>query len=165
MPPNVRRSNRIRSPVYRKKSINTGPSRRVQVEVSWLEKRRNENHGYYGRYGPDFTVLDSQTIGNVLDKIRKKLIEEYPVLVHGFVLQLNYHSRRTNYTDSFDTTIVQITPTMSRNVKLSSLRPRGHRFEYIDLRVLSVKGSTKKITDRLNPGVSYRPSDVFTFKL
>jgi hypothetical protein len=167
MPPNIRKSSRIRSSTYKASSINTRPTRRVDVRVAWIDSYKTGRHyqyAYYGRLNPVFKVMDTQTIGGVLNKVRTKLMDEYPVLADGFVMQLNYYSRNATYPDEFDTPLkVQIKPSMGRNTKLSSLMPRGQRFDSITLYIYTVKGATKKIVDKENPGISYRASNVFRF--
>jgi hypothetical protein len=138
MPPKIRKSSRIRSSTYKASSINTRPTRRVDVRVSWVGSRRP--YVYYERQYPDFRVMDTQTISGVLNKVRTRLMDKYPVLADGFVMQLNYYSRRANYPNVFDPFKVQIKPSMGRNTKLSSLMPRGQRFDYITLYIKSVKG-------------------------
>jgi len=122
---------------------------------------------YYGRLRAEFNVMDTQTIGGVLDKIRTTLVEKYPVLVHGFVVQMEYYSRVAG-SDMYDTTKVQIKPSMGRSVKLSTLMPRGRHFWFASLHIKAVTGATRatrKIMDKENPGISYRPADVFRFQL
>lgn len=167
MPPNTRKSARIRSSTYKQSSINR-PARRVNVKVHWIDENnlplqvRRGYEGYYTREYPEFTILDTQTISGILNKIRARLMGRYPMLEHGFVMQINYYSPPPPGSwKMYETTKVQIKPSMGRNTKLSSLMPRGHRFELIELIIHSVKGVTKKIMDRSNPGISYRPSNVF----
>ena len=164
MPTGIRKSKRIRSSAYSAPSVNVRPSKRVEVRVSVLEKHSRSRIMYYGRLNGEFNVMDTQTIGAILEKIRTKLLEKYPVLVNGFVMQMQYYSPIAG-SDMYDTTKVQIKPSMARGVKLSTLMPRGRNFSYASLYINSVKGATLKNMDRENPGISYRPGDVFRFQL
>lgn len=169
----TRKSRRIRSSMYKASSINTRPTRRVDVRVSWVDKdflgeknaRGNPryHYSYHYRQHPNFKIMDTQTISGVLNKVRTRLRGKFPVLADGFVMQMNYYSRRADDPNEFDEFKVQIKPSMGRNTKLSSLMPRGQRFDRITLYIHSVKGATKRIVDMDNPGISYRPSNVFRF--
>jgi len=168
MPPNIRKSSRIRSSLYKASSTNTRPTRRVDVKVSWVDIVRGPTtngkpsvRGLVERQHPDFKIMDTQTISGVLNKVRARLMDKYPVLADGFVMQLEYYSRRANDPMSFKTFKVQIKPSMGRNTKLSSLMPRGQRFDFITLYIGSIKGATKRIVAKENPGISYLHSNVF----
>jgi len=140
----------------------------VEVRVSVLEKYPRSRIAYVGKLKGEFNVMDTQTIGAILEKIRTKLVEKYPVLVNGFVMQMHYYSPiadRLRGNDKYDITKVQIKPSMARGVKLSTLMPRGRYFSYATLYINSVKGATLKNMDKENPGISYRPGDVFRFQL
>ena len=174
MPTGIRKSNRIRSPAYRKPSVNVRRSRRVDVRVHVLRQPRYYNKTnlphYVGELAPQFKVMDTQTIGAILEKIRKNipgkgisLLEKYPELVHGFVIQMVY-IRRDDEGTPVDLTNVQIKPSMPRGVKLSTLMPHNRHYSHVVLDIRSVKGAPKNM-GKVNPGISYRPEDVFRFHL
>ncbi len=176
MPTRIRKSNRIRSPAYRKPSVNVRRSRRVDVRVHVLAKSphyNKTNYHYQGELAPQFKVMDTQTIGAILEKIRKNipgkgisLLEKYPELLHGFVIQMVY-IRRDDEGTPVDLTNVQIKPSMPRGVKLSTLMPHNRHYSHVVLDIRSVKGAPKNM-DKVNtftPGISYRPEDVFRFHL